>query len=277
MSRGSCIALRGVSAISPLLIVLVLWLSSAALAQNAAPEAKKNETIQSYTIQGSTTFTHRVMEPYQSAIEAASGHKLTVVMTKSSRGVLALFEKQGDFAMISGPLETEIAELKKTYPDLPYGRLKTFDVVNTRMAFAVNADNPVHQVTDDTMRRILFGEIANWHEIGGPDLPIQVVMVQEGGGVQASIESELLHGKKIAVKNPIMVQLSIQVVRTAETSPGALGLSQLGIVRNSHAVELKIEHPVEQHLALVTLGDPTPDMRKVIDAARDIMRKEAKE
>jgi hypothetical protein len=38
----------------------------------------------------------------------------------------------------------------------------------------------------------------------------------------------------------------------------------------SNSRELKIERLIEQHLDLVTLGDPTPEMRKVIDAARDI-------
>jgi hypothetical protein len=58
-----------------------------------------------------------------------------------------------------------------------------------------------------------------------------------------------------------------------EIMPEALGLSQLNIVAKSAAVELKTEHPIEQHLDLVTLGDPTAEMRKVIDAARQIMSK----
>jgi hypothetical protein len=40
---------------------------------------------------------------------------------------------------------------------------------------------------------------------------------------------------------------------------------------NSNVRELKIDHPIEQRLDLVTLGDPTPEMRKVIDAARHIV------
>ena len=65
---------------------------------------------QTFIVQGSTTFTHRVMEPYQTAIEASSGHELTVVPNKSSLGLLALFDKRADFAMISGPLENEIED-----------------------------------------------------------------------------------------------------------------------------------------------------------------------
>jgi phosphate transport system substrate-binding protein len=248
--------------------MLVVLSYSVGRAQNPTiPEA------QAYIIQGSTTFTHRVMEPYQGAIEVSSGHKLTVVPSKSSRGLLALFEKQADIAMISGPLENEINALKSTFGDLPFDRLQTFNIANTRMAFAINRDNPVQQMTDDNMRRILLGEITNWRDVGGPDLPIRIVMVRDGGGVEASIESNFLDGKSVNVSNPILVQISSEVIKITEQLPEALGLSQLSMVTNSNARELKTEHPVEQHLDLVTLGDPTPEMRKIIDAARDIMSK----
>jgi phosphate transport system substrate-binding protein len=248
--------------------MLVLLPYSVGRTQNSTPPK-----AQVYIVEGSTTFTHRVMEPYQDAIEASSGHKLTVVPSKSSRGLLALFEKQADFAMISGPLENEINALKSSFPDLPFNRLQAFNIANARMAFAINRDNPVHKITDDNMRRILVGEITNWRDVGGPDLPIKIVMVQEGGGVQASIESDFLNGKSVNVPNSMLVQLSSQVIKMTEQLPEALGLSQLSLVMNSNAIELKTEHPVEQHLDLVTLGDPTAEMRKVIDAARDIMSK----
>src|SRR5579863_307453 len=224
-----------------------------------------------FIVQGSTTFTHRVMEPYQGTIEKAAGVKLTVVPSKSSLGLLALFEKRGDFGMISGPLDNEIGELKTTHPALDFGRLKTFEVTSTRMAFAVNKVNPVAMVSDDKMRQILLGTITDWRDVGGPDRSIRIVMVRGGGGVQASIEEELLHGKSVAAPNPILVQISSQVIKVTEQLPDALGLSQLGIVAKSDTHELKTEHPILQRLAFVTLGDPTPAMLRVIDAARKVM------
>lgn len=249
--------MRGRSIILAFVLLLFPWAHAVAIAQT-------------FVVQGSTTFTHHVMEPYQAAIEASSGHKLTVVPSKSSLGILALFERRGDFAMISGPLENEIARLKLEHPTLPFDRLRTFNIANTRMAFAVNRDNPVHQVTDEQMRRILLGEITNWRDVGGRDLPIRIVQVREGGGVQASIEEELLNGKCISVQNPIRVQISSQVVKIVEQLPEALGLSQLSILMKSNTRELKTEHPVEQHLNFVTMGDPTREMQKVIDAAHYI-------
>jgi len=222
---------------------------------------------QSYVVQGSTTFTHRIMDAHLAEIEMGSGHRLTVIPNKSSLGLLALFEKRADFAMISGPLNAEVQALKQTHPDFDYGQLRSFNVWSTRMAFAVNKDNPLRHLDNDRMRAILLGEITNWKAVGGQDLPIRIVHVRDGGGVQASVEALLL-GKSIGAKNVILVQISSQVVKIVSQLPEALGLSQLTIVRNSNAVELKLDRPVEQHLDLVTLGDPTPEMMKVIESAR---------
>lgn len=242
-------------------IFLVMMFSLAACA--AAP-------AESFIVQGSTTFTHRIMEPYQTAIEASSGDTLTVVPNKSSLGLLALFDRRADFAMISGPLQNEIDALKQTHPDLPFDKLQTFNIWNTRMAFAVNRQNPVRRITDDKMRDVLMGRITNWRELGGPDLPIKVVKVRGGGGVQASIEAALLGGKTMTPPDPIHVQISSQVVKIVEQLPNGLGLSQLSIVEKSETTELKLDTPIEQHLDLVTFGDPTPEMRRLIDCAHRI-------
>ena len=225
---------------------------------------------QTFVVQGSTTFTHRIMEPYQAAIEASSGHRLTVVPNKSSLGLAALFEKRADFAMISGPLENEVARLKATDPTLPFDQLRDFNIYTTRMAFAVNSDNPVRSLTIDQMRGILVGETTNWKQVGGKDQPIQIVQVREGGGVQASVEEVVLNGKSLNVPNPIVVQISSQVVKIVEQLPQALGLSQLSIVAQSNTAELKLDRAIEQHLDLITLGEPTPEMSKVIKSAYQI-------
>jgi phosphate transport system substrate-binding protein len=225
---------------------------------------------QTFVVQGSTTFTHNVMEAYQKAIEASSGHKLTVVPNKSSLGLLALLEKSADFAMISGPLEDEVKQLKLTKPNLPFDQLRDFNILNTRMAFAINRENPVHAITADNMRDILLGKLSNWSVLGGPDLPIKIVHVREGDGVLASVERELLDGKPINVPNRIRVQDNAQVIKVVEQLPNGLGLAQLSGVLNTNTRELKTGRPVEQHLNLVTLGDPTPEMRKVINVTRSI-------
>ena len=62
-------------------------------------------------------------------------------------------------------------------------------------------------------------------------------------------------------------KLALKSSKSSNNCLGALGLSQLSIVMKSNTVELKLDQPIEQHLDLITLGDPTPEMRKVITAA----------
>jgi phosphate transport system substrate-binding protein len=227
-----------------------------------APLAKAD----SFVLQGSTTFNNWIMVPLQGAIESASGQKLTVVPNKTSIGLEALLEKRADFAMISGPLDGEVKLLKKENADWPYAQLRSFEILRTRAAFAINKENPVRAVSAAEMEKILRGEILNWREVGGPDLPIRIVMVRSGGGVQASIEQQLLMGKPISAPDIIVVQISSQVVKIVEQEPGALGLAQLGVVLKGDVAELGSGGTIEQVLSLVTMGEPTPNMRKVIDA-----------
>jgi phosphate transport system substrate-binding protein len=247
---------------SLLTIVLVATLMAAAPA-----------TAEPLTLQGSTTLSNRLMIPYQQDIEKLSEQKLVIVPNKSSLGLQALFETSAHFGMISGPLEVEVKMLRKLVPDAPFDRLQAFEIARTPMAFAVHPDNPVRAITVANLRRILLGEIRNWRDVGGRDLPIRLVMVREGGGVQASVESHVLNGQKIVASDPIRVQISSQVVKVVLQEPGALGLAQLAVVNRAHAPEMKLDDPVEQKLSLVTLGEPTPAMHSVIDAARKIASK----
>ena len=79
--------------------------------------------------------------------------------------------------------------------------------------------------------------------------------------------------KKIAAPDPILVQISSQVVKVVMQEPGALGLAQLGVINRAHAPEMKLDFPVEQRLSLVSLGEPTPAMQSVINATREIASK----
>jgi phosphate transport system substrate-binding protein len=221
-------------------------------------------------VQGSTTFNARLMVPYQAMIEAASKQKLTVVPNKSSLGLIALFDGRADLAMISSSLETEVASLRKTNPEFPFDSLRSFSISRTRIAFAINPANPVRTSSLETIRNILIGKIDNWHALGGPDLPLRVVVVREGGGVQFSVEAELLGGEHIAPDHPIVVQIGTQVTKVVEQEPGALGLAQLGVLRERNLPELMTERFIEQQLNLITLGEPTAARRAVIDAARRV-------
>jgi phosphate transport system substrate-binding protein len=231
--------------------------------QAASPAAA--ETL---IVQGSTTFNRRIMEPFHPQIEAAAGHVLTIIPNKSTPGLIGLLEGRAHLSMISAPLRTEIEILRQTAPGAAYEKLREFNISKTQIAIGVHQSNPVRKASAETVAKILQGGIRNWRELGGPDLPIRVVLVGGGGGVTAVVESELLHGQKLGSPSPIFVKTPVQLVQVIEQERGALGFAQLALVRQRGIPELVTDKPLQQTLSLVTLGNPTPAMQAVIDATR---------
>ena len=219
-------------------------------------------------IQGSTTFSRRLMEPYKAAIEADSKHELTVIPNKSMPGLIALMEGRAHMAMISASLNSEVEQIKKIMPGLAYDRLQVHSIVSTRIAIATHPSNSVRKTSLNQVRKVLLGQISNWSELGGKDQPIRVVLVGGGGGVTTVIESELLNGKLPEGPHIIYVKTPVQLVQVIEQEPGALGFAQLALTKQRGLPELSTEAPIEQTLSLVTFGDPSPAMKAVIDAAR---------
>jgi phosphate transport system substrate-binding protein len=219
-------------------------------------------------LQGSTTFTRLIIQPHKTAIQNKSGHELSIFPNKSVPGMIALMEGRAHMAMISAPIATEIVKLKQALGAADYSKLKTFEILRTRVAFVVHPSNPVRQTSIGLLRKIFAGEISNWSALRGNDAPIRTVIVGGGGGVTSTVETELLDGRPAVGVNAIQVRTPLQLITVVEQEPHALGAAQLSLVKQKSLPELTTEKPIEQILSLVTLGEPTAAMRAVIDAAR---------
>jgi ABC-type phosphate transport system substrate-binding protein len=228
-------------------------------------------SAETLVVQGSTTFNSNLMVPYRGDIESVAGHQLRVIPSKSNVGLMALLAGEADLAMISSPLESEIALLRQTEPELPLERLQSFLIHRTRVAFAVHPDNPVRSSRWAMMRRVLNGEIHNWKHLGGLDLPIVVVCVREGGGVLMSVEKNIMRGDRISPRNLVTVETGPELPFVVAKDVSALGLAQMAEVRRHKLPELVLPAMIEQPLSLVSLGPPTPAMYAVIDAARRVV------
>jgi phosphate transport system substrate-binding protein len=223
------------------------------------------------TIQGSSTFSTNILTPNEAAIEAISGQLIKIVGIRSDIGLLRLLARQAEFAVISTSLQHAIDALRPNNPDMPYDQLMTFPVSQARVAFAVHPDNPVRKASMWQIRQVLAGQITNWKQLGGPDLPIRVTYVQPGGGVTLCVAGQLFNGQQFTPANAIRVAFGSQVVKVVEQEPRALGIAQLGLVQEHQLPELTTDRVIEQELSLVTLGEPTPEQQAVINAVRKVV------
>jgi phosphate transport system substrate-binding protein len=245
----------------------------AACALGGARAAAAEEAVAppaNLSIQGSTTFQSRLLQPFKSDIETAAGVKLSVIANKSIWGLMALLEGRTDLAMISASLAGEIEALKRIAPSLPVERLQEFEISRTRVVFVVHPSNPVRKLPIDKVKAILSGRIVNWSDVGGADLPIRVVATQDGGGTVVAVRSQLLDGAPIGAADTIRLESAKHVVKVVQQESGAFGIAQMSLAQQGGVPELVTDVAVEQQLSLVTLGAPSQAARRLIEAARAV-------
>jgi phosphate transport system substrate-binding protein len=226
------------------------------------------------TIQGSSTVSNRLLIPFKDMIEAKSAQKLEITASKSAAGLVALLEGKADLAMTSAPLEVELVTVKELLPNANAATLHSTEVGKTRVAFAINSSNTAKTATLDQVKDILQGKLTNWKELGGPDLAIRVVAVRLGGGVLTTLENQLLDGKPVDGPHVIKVNNGSQVIKVVEQEPGAIGIAQLGLVKDAKLPELATNRAIEQRLFLVTKINPPQRVQSVVEAARFVADKE---
>ncbi len=217
-------------------------------------------------IHGSTTVAANLLTPKKAEIEKSSGLELQIVGNGSGRGLADLIEGKVKVAMISAPLADEMKSLKAKGTTVDEAKLQSHQVGGAPAAFAVHPSNPVKTLTAAQMTDILSGKIKNWKEVGGADKPIIVVCETKGGGVRSMVEHEFLGGGDIASEKR-EVPNAPQGVKVVGQLDAALGIvSKISLT--SEVAELKGGKDVVQPLILVTMGAPSPEVAKLITAAK---------
>ena len=221
------------------------------------------------TIASSTTVANAVLLPYKARIEKLAGFELYIEPVGSGNSVLALAEGRSEIAAVSAPLIDVVARVNAQEPGSIDGRkLVQHDIGSTRVAFVVHPSNPVKDLSFEQMTDILAGRITFWDELGGVNLPIELITEQKGGGIRTMVEKTIGEWGDVMVK-PHTVQSAALVPFVVSKMPNAIGLST-GTAVDNKVFTLQMERAIEQPLFLITKGEPNARLRKVIEAVRSI-------
>jgi phosphate transport system substrate-binding protein len=135
----------------------------------------------------------------------------------SDAGVSLVAQGQSDLGGISRDLTT--AE-KGTVALEPLG------VVGT--AVAVGADGPVTGLTLAQVRQVFTGEIKNWTALGGPDLPIKVLIREPNTATRQHFDELLFSAVKgTYAKDALTVGNSAEMATSIRSFAGAVGMVTL--------------------------------------------------
>lgn len=142
------------------------------------------------------------------------GVTFTYNPTGSGTGIQAVIDGRCDIGLPSRDLKED--EKNK-------GLIETV-LAYDRIAVIVNSDNPVSDMSVETIYKIYTGEITNWKEIGGQDGEIVLIGREAGSGTRDGFES--VTKTENACKYRQELTSTGDVVTTVAGNPNAIGIPQ---------------------------------------------------
>lgn len=246
-----------------ILVALVVLLGSTGCAGSGASAGE-------LTVAGSTT----VMPIAEIAAEQFAEHTGIHVLVSglgSSAGIESVLNGTADIATSS----RDLTEAEKST-----GELVTTEIATDGIAVIVNTQNPVANVTMDQLRAIYAGQITNWKELGGEDLPILVVNRDEASGTREAFKTIVMGDTRFDPAAAVLPGTG-QVRDVVSRTPGAIGYISLGFVDSAFTSakvkalavnsvepsEAAVEagaYPVSRYLYFFTKGEPSGTAKEYI-------------
>jgi len=152
-----------------------------------APAANAQGMIQ---IKGSDSEVNLVQRLAEVFMQKNPGVNISVTGGGSGTGIAALINKQTDIANSSRELNSKEEETAKKAGVNPFRVVFATDAIS----LILHPENPVAKLTIEQLGKIFKGEIANWKEVGGPDLKISLYGRQSNSGTYVFFREFVLKG-----------------------------------------------------------------------------------
>ena len=174
----------------------------------------------SVSTDGSTSM-EKVIGSLGEVFQEETGINFTYNPTGSGSGIKAVSEGRCDIGLSSRDLKEEEAAQGLSATVLAYDGI----------AIIVNQENPVADLTSETLAKVYTGEITNWNELGGNDSEIVLIGREAGSGTRDGFES--ITGTEDACKYRQELTSTGDVITTVSQNPGAIGYASLASVKES--------------------------------------------
>ena len=169
---------------------------------------------------GSTSM-NKVIGALGEAFEADTGITVTYNATGSGAGIQAVQEGRCDIGLASRNLKDE--EMANGLE----GTILAYDGI----AIIVNPNNPVSDLSVETIAKIYTGEIKNWKEVGGNDAEIVLIGREAGSGTRDGFESITDTEDKCKYRQELTS--TGDVITTVASNPDAIGYASLASVKDT--------------------------------------------
>ena len=190
---------------------------AAVLMCTAMVGCSKSESV---STDGSTSMS-KVIESLSEAFGEETGIEVTYNATGSGAGIEAVLAGRCDIGLSSRDLKEEEKENGLE------GTILAYDGI----AIIVHLDNPVADLSIETIAKIYTGEITNWSEVGGNDGEIVLIGREANSGTRDGFES--ITGTEDVCKYRQELTSTGDVITTVANNPNAIGYASVASVKDT--------------------------------------------
>ena len=207
----------------------IMTLSMAALMLVTVLTGCGSKKIEGNVATDGSTSMEKVIGALGEAFETEnSGVTFTYNPTGSGTGITAVSEGRCDIGLSSRALKDEETEkgLK--------GTVLAYDGI----AVIVSNDNPVNDLSIETIAKIYTGEITNWKDVGGNDAEIVLIGREANSGTRDGFESVVDVKEKCKYRQELTA--TGDVISAVAGNPNAIGYASVASVKDT-VKALKVE------------------------------------
>ncbi|MBN1782888.1 phosphate ABC transporter substrate-binding protein [bacterium] len=176
-------------------------------------------------IKGSDTLINLVQRLSEVYMEKYPETAIAVTGGGSGVGIAALIANRVQIANASRPMKDKEYTAAKENGVAPYEIVVGID----GLSVVVNGANPVKDLTIEQIGKIFRGEILNWNQVGGSDMPISLYGRQANSGTYVFFQEHVLGNKDYS---PRMKQMNgnAQIVEGVIADKAGIGYVGVGYV-----------------------------------------------
>lgn len=196
-----------------------------------------------------------------------------VTSTSSGTAFQSLLDGSADIGMSARRIQPQEArDLKASGAGNMVSPTQEHIVAVDSIVIITHPSNPISDITIEQLRGIYAGNINNWSELGGKDMPITLVARQEGSGTRSSFEDRLFGDQPAVLRSDALIaddnNSMAAAVNSDEAALGFVGyafqrgakpvnlINECGIASTPDAFSAKTEeYAFQRRLYLYNRGD----------------------
>lgn len=184
---------------------------------------------------------HFMLKDLAAAYKAKTGNSVRLGRTGNKKAVTMLLKDEVDFAFTCKP----IAKLSKKFnlDGASIADWTSTPIGKDPIIVISNYVNGVDDISIKDLTRIFNGEVKNWKEIGGNDVPVVVGHLSEDieSGVVLLFKEFTVGNKGTLVANATRLDDPIKVGRFVYSTPGAVSFLSLTSFKDKKSTVMKVD------------------------------------